>query len=438
MKNGIRTVLLTLGDIVMLVIAFFIMLELAFPGQISQENIDSHFLPFSFVFAIWLLVFFLFKLYETQSIKPTIPHLKKIGIASIVSLTASLMLFYIIPTFGITPKTNLVIFSAIFLLLFIAWRRIFYNIFSKYFRKEISFIVEPGKDQDGVEKISNYIKNYPQSGFFVSGVYNSLEEFALKKYNAQIDTLIISKNSLGKTKDLTSIYSSAKNILDLPYAYEDILGKIPVDSIDETWFLHNIKSTDSIFYNIAINFINIISALIILILTSPITLIAALLIKLEDGSPVFYSQIRVGKKGENFKLYKFRSMIVGADQNGAEWTEKNDKRITRIGKIIRRLHIDEIPQLFNVLKGEMALVGPRPEILSFENKLKKEIPYYNLRHIISPGFTGWAQIKYKNARGIEESKEKFEYDLYYIKNRNIFMDIGIILRTIIIIFTHNH
>jgi len=129
-------------------------------------------------------------------------------------------------------------------------------------------------------------------------------------------------------------------------------------------------------------------------------------------------------------------MFVNADKNGAEWTEKNDQRITKVGKIIRKLHIDEVPQLWNVIKGEMSLVGPRPEIISFEEKLSKEIPHYGLRHIITPGFTGWAQIKFRNARGIEESKEKFEYDLYYIKNRNIFMDCGIILRTIQIIFTH--
>ena len=129
-------------------------------------------------------------------------------------------------------------------------------------------------------------------------------------------------------------------------------------------------------------------------------------------------------------------MIVGADKNGAEWTEKNDHRITGVGKVIRKLHVDEAPQLLNIIKGEMAFVGPRPEIPSFEEKLRKEIKHYRLRHIITPGVTGWAQIKFRNARGVAESKEKFEYDLYYIKNKNIFMDLGIILKTIQVIFTH--
>ena len=135
-------------------------------------------------------------------------------------------------------------------------------------------------------------------------------------------------------------------------------------------------------------------------------------------------------------------MIVLSTNGSAEiskaiWsTGKDDPRITKVGKIIRKLHIDEIPQMINILKGDLALVGPRPERPQFVKQLDDTIPHYNLRHIIRPGFTGWAQIKYKYANNINESKEKFEYDLYYIKNRNIFLDIGIIIRTIQIIFTH--
>jgi exopolysaccharide biosynthesis polyprenyl glycosylphosphotransferase len=420
----------------MLVVAFFLMLVIRFPNRISHDVISDHFFPFLLVFGIWLLVFFLFNLYETESVKPTIPHLRIIGIASMVALATSTILFYLVPSFGITPKTNLVIFSAIFVLFFLIWRRIFYNIFSVYFRKEIAFVVEQNKDSNCIRKIINYIKICPQSGFYVLGTYSSLEEFMTRQDQKQVDTLIISKNSLKETKDLILIYSVAKNILDLTYAYENILGKIPVDSIDETWFLHNIQNTTTIFHKIISHLMNVVVAFIILLATFPFLLIVALFIKLNDRGPVFYTQLRVGKNGKIFKLYKFRSMFVNADKNGAEWTEKNDQRITKVGKIIRKLHIDEVPQLWNVIKGEMSLVGPRPEIISFEEKLSKEIPHYGLRHIITPGFTGWAQIKFRNARGIEESKEKFEYDLYYIKNRNIFMDFGIILRTIQIIFTH--
>ena len=238
-------------------------------------------------------------------------------------------------------------------------------------------------------------------------------------------------------QDLKLVYSRIGNVIDLAYAYEDMLGKIPLDFIDKAWFLHNLQGASRTLFEKSLSLANRALAFLVLIITSPIMAMIALLIKLEDSGPIFYSQMRVGRNGKNFKLYKFRSMTPGADRNGAEWTEKNDPRITKTGKIIRRLHVDEISQFWNIFKGEMALVGPRPELPSFVEKLEKEIPFYGVRHIITPGFTGWAQIKFRNARGIAESKEKFEYDLYYIKNRNIFMDLGIFLRTISILFTHD-
>lgn len=437
MKNGARSLLLLLGDIVALWVAFFIMLEIAFPNSASEKIINSHLWPFLFVFGIWLFVFFLFNLYEPESVKPTIPNLKKIGVASMVALAASTIMFYVIPSFGITPKTNLVIFSAIFVFFFLGWRRIFYNIFSTYFRKKVAFIINEKEDGEEVKEVANYIKNYPQSGFLVSGVYSSPQDFFEKRDREEVDTLIVSKNALTGTENIKLLCNTTENILDLTYAYEDILGRVSSSFVDEVWFLYNTRKKSNVFYETIIYFINIIFILIALAILSPFLLIIALLIKWEDKGPIFYTQTRVGKNGKIFKFYKFRSMVVDADKNGAEWTEKNDSRITRVGKVIRRLHLDEIPQLWNILKRDMALVGPRPELLSFESKLEKEIPHYNLRHIIAPGFTGWAQIKFRNARGIAESKEKFEYDLYYIKNRNIFMDFGIILRTIVIIFTHD-
>ncbi|OGI75891.1 hypothetical protein A3C67_03425 [Candidatus Nomurabacteria bacterium RIFCSPHIGHO2_02_FULL_42_19] len=436
MKKGARSVLLLLGDMAMLITAFFIMLEVAFQGEISQQVVSSHFMPFVFVFGIWIFVFFLFNLYETQLIKPTIPHLRMIGIASLVAFSTSIILFYIVQSFGIAPKTNLVIFSTIFVILFIGWRRIFCNIFSINFRKSIVCIVDQNKNNAYVKEIINYIETYPQSGFYVLGIYSSLDEFTTRQAKTQVDTLIVSKDSLKKTGNLILIYNNVKNILDLTYAYENILGKIPVDSIDETWFLHNVQSTNTTSYNIITYFINIAVSLIVLTVTFPFLLVVALLIKLYDRGSIFYTQLRVGKENKTFKLYKFRSMIMNSESNGAVWAGKNDNRITPMGKIIRKLHIDEIPQMINVLKGDLSLVGPRPERLEFVVQLENTIPHYEFRHIIRPGFTGWAQIKYRYANTVENSKEKFQYDLFYIKNRNIFMDFGIILRTIQIIFTH--
>jgi len=436
MKNGVRIILLFSGDILMLVASFFIMLEISFWKNLSQNTINNHLLPFIFVSLIWILVFFLFNIYETQSIKPTIPNLRMIGIASLVAFTASIILFYLVQSFGIAPKTNLIIFSLVFITLFLIWRRVFYNFFSRYFKKGVAFLTEQDNDSKSVGEIIQYIEAYPQSGFDVLGRYSSLDAFREKYSTTQIDTLIVSKNSLKEARDLILIYSTVKNILDLTHAYENILSKIPVDSIDETWFLYNIRRTNTVFYNTTKSLVSGLVAFIVLCVTFPFLLVSALFIKLYDNGPILYTQARVGEGGKTFKLYKFRSMIVDSEKNGAVWAIKDDQRITPVGKIMRKLHIDEIPQMINILKGDISLVGPRPERPEFVAELEKTIPHYELRHIIKPGFTGWAQIKYRYANTTAGSKEKFQYDLYYIKNRNIFLDFGIILRTIQIIFTH--
>lgn len=437
MKNKVRTLLLLIGDVLVLLVSFFAMLFIRFFGKINKSVFDLHFLPFSIIIILWLIIFFIFNLYDTEKSKPTIPYLRQIMLAFITATAIGAIFFYVVPAFNITPKTNLVVFGIISFFLFTLWRRFFYNIFSSSFRKSVVFIIEGENCQAQVNDLKNYFLNYPQSGFIFQDVCGSFEQFQ-KKYSQNIpEVLIVSKEVWHDKENFKKLYNTQSEVMNLAYAYEDILGKIPIEAIDEGWFVHNVHSYNNEMYDWGKRIVSVIIASFLLIITLPVVLIIALAIKFYDRGPIFYSQMRVGKNNKYFKLYKFRSMIVNADHSGAEWTTRGDSRITKIGKIIRKLHIDEIPQLWNILKGEMTLVGPRPEIISFADKLEKEIPFYYLRHIITPGFTGWAQIKFRNARGVEESKEKFEYDLYYIKNRNIFIDFGILLRTIIIIFTHN-
>jgi exopolysaccharide biosynthesis polyprenyl glycosylphosphotransferase len=172
-------------------------------------------------------------------------------------------------------------------------------------------------------------------------------------------------------------------------------------------------------------------SLVILILTLPITLITAVLIKLETPGPVIFKQERVGENGKIFNIYKFRSMVQDAEKKpGPVWAGKNDPRITKVGKFIRKVRIDEIPQMFNVLKGEMSLVGPRPERPYFVEQFAKEIPFYKRRLLVKPGITGWAQVKHKYDETIEDVKTKLKYDLYYIENMSIRMDLKILFRTV--------
>jgi exopolysaccharide biosynthesis polyprenyl glycosylphosphotransferase len=168
---------------------------------------------------------------------------------------------------------------------------------------------------------------------------------------------------------------------------------------------------------------------VLFVLAAPILLAVALLIKLDSKGPVFYSQERVGMNGKNFKMMKFRTMKTDAEATGIKWAQKNDSRVTRVGKYLRRFRVDELPQILNVLKGEMGIVGPRPERPEFVAKLKVQIPYYDLRTLVPPGITGWAQIRYPYAASLEEAREKLHYDLWYVKHLSVLLDLSILFHT---------
>ncbi|PJE57934.1 MAG: polyprenyl glycosylphosphotransferase, partial [Candidatus Portnoybacteria bacterium CG10_big_fil_rev_8_21_14_0_10_36_7] len=224
------------------------------------------------------------------------------------------------------------------------------------------------------------------------------------------------------------------NIYDLPVFYEKITGKIPINAINQMWFLENLVESEYGSYETIKRFLDIILATsfsIILLILSPIITV---LVKLSSKGPIFYSQTRIGKNEKPFKLTKYRSMIHNAETNKPQWTTQGDSRVTTIGKFLRRTFLDELPQLFSIIKGEMSFVGPRPERPEFVEQLEKTIPFYQMRHIVKPGLTGWAQISYRYGSSVEDSTEKLKYDLYYIKNRSIALDIGIVLKTIKLIF----
>lgn len=176
--------------------------------------------------------------------------------------------------------------------------------------------------------------------------------------------------------------------------------------------------------------IDLVIAAFILLLSLPLWPVIALAIKANSRGPIFYTQKRVGKNEMIFSLIKFRSMIDNAEKLGPKWAEENDNRITSVGKLLRRLHLDELPQLLNVIKGEMSLVGPRPERPQFVAELKRAIPDFGLRHRIKPGITGWAQVNFPYAASLEDSRQKFKYDLYYLENRRLLLDINILWKTI--------
>ncbi len=216
--------------------------------------------------------------------------------------------------------------------------------------------------------------------------------------------------------------------------YERELNKIELDVLKPSWLLlsDGFKSSKSRDWTKRLVDIFISTALFIIML--PFGVIAAIAIFLESGGPIFYHQARVGKDGKEFRIFKFRSMRQDAEKAGkAVWAQKNDSRVTRVGKFIRNTRIDEIPQLYNVLKGEMSFVGPRPERPQFVNELKEQIPFYYTRHQVKPGLMGWAQLKYPYGASVEDARNKLEYDLYYTKNHSFFMDVLIMIQTVEIV-----
>ncbi len=225
-------------------------------------------------------------------------------------------------------------------------------------------------------------------------------------------------------------------VLDLASHFEQTLGQIRLESLYAGWLVFGDGFGQGMLRTIVKRLFDLVCAIILILLALPIMLIAAVAIVVENGFPVFYSQERVGLNGRLFKVIKFRSMRRDAEKDGKPvWASKHDDRVTRVGKIIRKLRIDELPQLFSVLKGDMSLVGPRPERPFFVDQLTREIPFYAVRHSVKPGVTGWAQVRYHYGATVEDSAEKLQYDLYYVKNHSLFLDILVLFETVGVVLT---
>ncbi len=435
MKN-LRITILFLGDVILAYIGLFLTVLLGFWGNFNWTILQQHILPFTFLYFFWFIILYIFELYNLVLIKPKIEFITRLGESSLTCLVIGAVFFYLIPFFGITPKTNLLINTFIFTLLLYLWRRFFYYLFSSLYFQKVAFL---GKTPLSL-KLVKQIENNPQIGYKFFKFLDSRKPLLPQLKNKKINLLIITQELFSDKKISQELYKCLPfkiEFVDLPRAFEDLFHKIPIDSLNQFWFLKNLREGEKKVYDKIKRVEDIIISSLLIALTSPLWLIFAILIKREDKGPIFYKQKRVGKENKVFWLQKFRSMKVNAEKKGAVWAEKEDPRTTRIGRFLRKSHLDEISQMLNVLKGDISIVGPRPERPEFVKKLEKEIPHYHLRHIIKPGFTGWAQVKFGYARSVTDSHEKFQYDLYYIKNRSFFLDLDCLLRTFQLFFKNN-
>jgi sugar transferase (PEP-CTERM system associated) len=223
-------------------------------------------------------------------------------------------------------------------------------------------------------------------------------------------------------------------ILDLAAFYERSHAQVPVDSLKASWLVYGEGFVQGPARRFAKRSFDVLSSLLLLVVASPLMLLSAVAIKLDSRGPVFYRQERVGLGGRTFQCVKFRSMRTDAESDGvARWAQKNDSRITRVGAFMRKTRIDELPQLISVLKGEMSIVGPRPERPEFVAELRKHIPFYELRHGVKPGVTGWAQVRYTYGASVEDARKKHQFDLYYLKHNTLLLDLQILVETVSVV-----
>ena len=255
----------------------------------------------------------------------------------------------------------------------------------------------------------------------------------------EVDEIVLAIDDRRKgfpVKDLLDCKMSGIEILDLATFFERETGKIRLDQIHPSWFMLSDGFHKSTFQAVAKRIFDLVSGLILLAVTWPFMLLTVIAIKVEDGlrAPVVFSQIRIGEDGRPYKIYKFRSMRVDAEKDGkAKWAVKGDSRITNVGNFIRKTRLDELPQIFNVVRGNMSFVGPRPERPEFVVALNEKIMYFDERHRVKPGITGWAQIRYPYGASDRDALEKLQYDLYYVKNQSFFLDFLILLQTVEVI-----
>jgi len=437
----IKQAILLGGDIFMLYLALFLTLVFRY-GQNWQQNWNEHFLPFTLIYALSLIVFYIIGLYDIHVARNSLSFFLTLTRAICINAALAISFFYFIPFFGISPKTNLFLNIFIFALLFILWRQV-YNYFIKN-PNLLNNIMVLGESQETKELIG-YIKINPQLGYRIQKIVNAED---VKLLRDLIETIIQEKIQLILTtvnphKDLNLVRNLYQCIplkvvvSELPSFYEKITGKIPVSAIEEVWFLENLMADQKTFFTglkrVLDILISLTSGLGALILTPFI----AALVKFSSPGPIFYRQKRVGQDNQIFEIIKFRTMIHNAEKSGAQWAKEKDDRITWAGKFLRKTRLDELPQLLNILKGEMSFVGPRPERpeFAFSAEILAQIPFYQVRNSIKPGLTGWAQIKYPYGASIGDTLQKLQYDLYYIKNRSFALEIAIILKTIKIILS---
>jgi sugar transferase (PEP-CTERM system associated) len=271
-------------------------------------------------------------------------------------------------------------------------------------------------------------------GFPVLGPASQMEAIARDHGIARIIVALEDRRGVLPTRELVSLRVRGVRVEDAPTALSALTGRIALRTVRPSWFVFSDGFRRSKWNDVLKRVLDLFGGLVGFILSVPVMFVVALAVKFDSKGPVLYRQTRVGAKGKTFEVLKFRSMRVDAEKDtGARWASQDDPRVTRIGRFLRKYRFDELPQFFNVMRGDMSFVGPRPERPCFVEELRKTIPYYDERHSVRPGITGWAQVQYQYGSSVEDAFNKLEYDLFYLKNVSLTFDLAIIFQTVRIV-----
>ena len=439
-----RKVLLRIGDILVLFLSLMMAEKyLAFEYlSITSASFTGWFLVLAIYFLLFGEIFVLYNL-KVSSNRYTV--FRSLLITSFISTLMYVLSPYITPSL---PENRMQI-GYFFLLIFVPvllWRFVYiWAFFSPKYFKTIIVVGDASSAEELIDLIQ--VKNYHNIAAYVSN--KEIERFGnfneactanlltLVKENHVTEIVISTEGFSNDTiehlnKQLILLFEEGINIKSFETYCEEVTNRVPKAYLDYNFYkqINFSKNNDNRLYHFCHRVLDILVASIGLIVFGcflPFVLFGNLL---KNRGPLFYTQERIGYQGKIFKIFKLRSMVPNAEKEGAVWAQKNDVRITSFGKFLRNTRIDEFPQFYNILKGEMSLIGPRPERPVFVHDLEEKIPFYAIRHVVRPGLTGWAQVKYPYASSLEEQETKLRYDLYYIKERNSFLDFKIFVKTI--------
>lgn len=441
-----RRLFLFLGDAALFYAALGLALVARRFSSIPLDFFLQNAKVFSIFLPVWAGVFYVVGFYDVRRINKLVNLINASLISFLVNLGAASALFYAFYSqLGLTPKTHLFL-TLVFLHIFsTAWRRVWTRVvLSRLLVQKVAFLGNNAL----VEEIKKDLTITPHLGFSVVPLPDLKSGREVKEYwrpngrccadlASKIDLLVVDAEEAEKSPAVGGLLLSTAVMEEIPIIthldfYEDLYGKIPPEhAAKPTWLLSNVLHNNNPLYVFVKRGMDIFLAAFGLLLALPFMAAAYGALRLSGGAgPVFFFQKRVGYLGRRFIIWKFRTMVRGADKAGPLYrSDGGDSRITRLGRLLRQSRLDELPQLWNVLKGDMSIVGPRPEWIREVNILEKSIPHYHLRHLVKPGVTGWAQIHQQATASERESVEKLNYDLYYIKNMSLALDIGIVLRT---------